>query len=42
MDGQFKPQQADLVEMGIELNVVSNDEHVPGVDQHIRTIKERV
>ena len=42
MDRQFKPLQTDLAAMGIELNVVSNNEHVPKIEQHIRTIKERV
>ena len=42
MDGQFKPLRADLAELGIELNVVSNDEHVPKIKQHIHTIKEHV
>ena len=42
MDGQFEPLQVDLAAMGIELNVVSNDEHVPEIEHHIRTIKERV
>ena len=28
MDGQFEPLWADLAAMGIELNVVPNDEHV--------------
>ena len=40
MDRQFKPLQADLAAMGIELNVVSNNEHVPKIEQHIRTTKK--
>ena len=40
MDGQFEPQCRDLAEMGIQLNTVSNDEHVPKIEQQIRTLKE--
>jgi hypothetical protein len=35
MDGQFES-------MKISINVVSNDEHVPEIEWHICTIKERV
>ncbi len=31
MDGQFECLRADLADMQINLNVVSNDEHVPRV-----------
>jgi Reverse transcriptase (RNA-dependent DNA polymerase) len=42
MDGQFESLRGDLSEMKITLNTVSNDEHVPEIERHIRTIKERV
>jgi len=41
MDGQFDPLRADLADMQITLNTTSNSEHVPEVERHIRTIKER-
>ena len=41
MDGQFDVLRADLAEIQITLNTVSNDEHVPEVERHIRTLKER-
>ena len=41
MDGQFETQRADLADLKITLNTVSNDEHVPEIERHIRTIKER-
>ena len=41
MDGQFDSLRGDLAEMQITLNTVSNDEHVPEVERHIRTLKER-
>ena len=41
MDGQFDVLRADLADLQITLNTVSNDEHVPEVERHIRTIKER-
>ena len=41
MDGQFKPLHGDLTEMGIQLNTVSNDEHIPEIECQIRTLKER-
>ena len=41
MDGQFEPLRGDLAEMGIQLNTVSNDEHVPEIERQIRTLKER-
>ena len=42
MDGQFEPTRGDLAVMGILLNTVLADEHVPEVERYIRTIKERV
>ena len=41
MDGQFEPLRGDLAEMGIQLNTVSNDEHIPEIECQIRTLKER-
>ena len=41
MDGQFEPLRGDLADMGIQLNTVSNDEHVPEIERQIRTLKER-
>lgn len=40
-DNEFAPIEAGLAEMGIALNTVSRDEHVPEVERHIRTLKER-
>ena len=39
MDGQFEPLHRDLAEMGIQLHIVSNDEHVPEIKHQIRTLK---
>jgi hypothetical protein len=41
MDGQFETLRGDLAELQINLNTVSNDEHVPDIERHIRTVKER-
>ena len=41
MDGQFEPLRRDLAEMGIQLNTVSIDEHVPEIERQIGTLKER-
>ena len=41
MDGQFEPIRGDLSNLGITLNTVANDEHVPKVERYIRTLKER-
>ena len=41
MDGQFEPLRGDLADMGIQLNIISNDEHVPEIERQIRTLKER-
>ena len=40
MDGQFEPLHRDLAELGIYLNVVSANEHVPEIEHFIRTVKE--
>ena len=39
MDGQFEPLHRDLAEMGIQLNIVSNNEHVPEIERQFRTLK---
>ena len=41
MDGQFEPLRGDLADLGIQLNTVSNNEHVPEIERQIRTLKER-
>jgi hypothetical protein len=42
MHGQFEPMRGDLADMGITLNTSSRNEHVPGIERHIRTLKERI
>ena len=42
MDGRFESLRGDLAAMGIALNTVSNDEHVPKIERYIRTTKERM
>ena len=42
MDGQFDGLRGDIATLGITLNTASNDEHVPEIEHHIRTLKERV
>ena len=32
IDRQFKPLWANLAAMGVELNVISNDEHTPKIE----------
>jgi Zinc knuckle len=41
MDGQFDSLRGDLSELHLTLNTTANDEHVPEIERHIRTIKER-
>jgi hypothetical protein len=41
MDGQFEPLRAILAHMQITLNTVSRDDHVPKIERHIWTTKER-
>ena len=43
MDGQFNKDNLDgeIATFGIALNVVAAEEHVPEIERHIRTIKER-
>jgi hypothetical protein len=42
MDGQFNSLRAEISVLGINLNTVACQEHVPEVERYIRTIKERV
>ena len=42
LDGEFEPLRGSLATMGIQLNVATNNEHVPEVERYICTIKERV
>ena len=39
MDVQFKPLKSDINKMDINLNIVSNDEHVPPVERYTITVK---
>ena len=41
-DGQFESLRGELAVLGVTLNVVSKDEHVPEIERFIRTNKERV
>jgi hypothetical protein len=43
MDGHFDRDGlgGELAGIGITLNAVAADEHVPEIERHIRTIKER-
>ena len=40
-DGQFASLQKGLANVGVLLNVISINEHVPDIERQIRTIKER-
>jgi hypothetical protein len=40
-DGKFESLRAEVADLGAQLNVTSEDEHVPEVERYIRTIKER-
>jgi hypothetical protein len=40
VDGQFEPLGGDLADLGIALNSVSRDGHVPEIEGYIRTSKE--
>ena len=42
MDGQFEPLRNSISGLGATLNTVARDEHVPEIERHIRTLKERV
>jgi hypothetical protein len=41
VDRQFEPLQGELASRGIALNKCSREEHVPVVERHIQTLKER-
>jgi hypothetical protein len=42
MDGElFAPLKADMLEMGVRLNITSANEHVPEIERRIRVLKER-
>ncbi len=41
LDGQFESLRGDAAAIGITLNIVSRDEHVPEAERYIRTVKER-
>ena len=40
-DGEFESLRADLADVGTQLNVTAEDEHVPEAERYIRTLKER-
>ena len=40
-DGEFEHLRGYMSSLAITLNTASNDEHVPDIERHIRTIKER-
>lgn len=40
-DNEFSPLETGLSGIGVTLNTVSRDEHVPEIERHIRTLKER-
>jgi hypothetical protein len=40
-DGEFEALRADVADVHAQLNVTSENEHVPEVERYIRTIKER-
>jgi hypothetical protein len=41
VDNQFEGMRHELLELGMQLNVVAEAEHVPEIERHVRTIKER-
>ena len=41
-DNQFETLRGDLAELGVHINVVSRNKHVPDIERYQRTIKERV
>ena len=41
LDRQFELLRGDAAGIGITLNIVSRDEHVPEAERYIRTVKER-
>lgn len=40
-DGEVQCLESGLADEGIDINLVSRDEHVPELERHIRTLKER-
>jgi hypothetical protein len=40
-DGEFEPLRGSIHDMGGQINVTSNNEHVGDIERYIRTIKER-
>jgi hypothetical protein len=40
VDNEFEPMHVELLDAGMQLNVVSEAEHVPEIEQHFRTIKK--
>jgi hypothetical protein len=42
MDNEFAPMWGNLLDICIDINGVSNDEHVPEVERYIHTVKERM
>ena len=41
-DNEFEPMRAQLMDVKVNLNVASNNEHIPEIERHIRTVKDRV
>ncbi len=41
VDGHFEPPRGALAELGVTVNKCSQEEHVPVVERHIHTLKER-
>jgi hypothetical protein len=41
-DGQLDSLSNEIAAMGIIANITAQDEHVPEIERHIRTLKERV
>jgi hypothetical protein len=41
LDGQFECLSNQLAGLGVRVNITSRNEHVPEIERHIRTLKER-
>jgi hypothetical protein len=41
VDNEFEGMRHELMELGMQLNVVAEAEQVPEIERHVRTIKER-
>jgi hypothetical protein len=41
VDNEFEGMRHEPLELGMQLNVVAKAEHVPEIERHVRTIKER-